>query len=123
MRDWVRHSRFASVGLALCFLLVATESAPAFNRAEAIEECKRSVGRPIYLACMKGAGASHASCYESARPAARQCVLSKWRQSPQFRRWCTRPTGTYQNDKSFARREAVGCFREPAHDQHVNRLH
>ena len=119
----VRFGHFASIGIALCFAFAATGSAAAFTREQAIQDCKRSAGRPVYLACMKGAGANHGACFESARPAVRQCVRNKWVHSPQYHRWCTMATGTYQNDKSFARREAAGCFHAPSPDQHVNRLH
>jgi hypothetical protein len=119
MRSSAYFGHLGFMGIALCLALAATGIASAITREQAIDECKRSAGRPIFQACMKGAGGNRDACFESARPAVQQCVRGKVGNvrdpnSPGFRRWCARATGG--SNVMFAQREAAGCFAMPARD-------
>jgi hypothetical protein len=63
--------------LALLFLslLVSIIPASAVDRNQAIENCRRTVGKPIVAECKRSGGSTEA-CRESARPQVKSCVRS-----------------------------------------------
>ena len=64
MRSAVHFCHFKFMGIALCLTLAVVDGALAATRQEMIDACKRSVGRPIVLTCMKGAGATRDACFD-----------------------------------------------------------
>lgn len=73
------------------------------------------------MAMASSAGAQQVSGAPNQRGAAaeRAALPPNDPRSPKFHQWCSRSMGSYQNDKSFALREAAGCYS----NQHSNRLH
>ena len=112
--------QFAPVGLALFLMLAAVSPASAVTIEQLVSECRTSVGRPIFQACMGRDGVDRSICRASARPYVRQCVRGKVASlgfyavtfSPEARAkrlrfWCRR---NGSSNKTFALREARGCF-------------
>ena len=65
------------LGTALLSLLVFVVPASGqMDRNQAIEHCRKTVGKPIVTACMRKGGSKEA-CRESARPQVRACVSGK----------------------------------------------
>jgi CHAT domain-containing protein len=57
--------------------VLASSQAPAFDKAQAIESCRGSSGKPAYMACMQGGG-SHQACFGKAHAIVQSCVRSAW---------------------------------------------
>ena len=119
-----RRGLMGALAAALCAGLAPPVIAATVDQLR--QECIKTVGRPIYQDCMKDGG-ERQSCLRKAGPATRSCVREKaaaagvnlhTMANPRFRAWCTRPTGTYRNNQSFAAREAAGCFAAASHAPH-----
>ena len=104
-------------GLAVCLAVLNIQDAAALMMKDAIGRCKTSVGKPIYMACINKGG-DHGTCYESARPQVRSCVVRLFQadragiasgRDAKIHAWCT--MNTTGQDKMFTLREARGCFR------------
>ena len=104
-------------GLAVCLAVLNIQGATALTMIDAVGRCKTSVGKPIYMACINKGG-DHGTCYDSARPQVRSCVVRLFQaaragipsgRDTKIRAWCTRNTAG--QNKMFALREARGCFR------------
>jgi hypothetical protein len=61
------------LGTALLSLLVSVAPASPVESNRIIENCRRTFGRPIFIACMRSGGSNEA-CRSSARPRVRACV-------------------------------------------------
>jgi hypothetical protein len=113
--------QFAMAGIALCLALTEGSSfASAVTIEQLVSECRTSVGRPIFQACMGREGFDRGTCRASARPYVRQCVRSQVAglglyavtftpeaRARRLRSWCRRNAS---GNKMFALREARGCF-------------
>ena len=117
VRELLMTAVLKLAGLAVCLAVLNIQDAAALTMKDAIGRCKISVGKPIYMACINKGG-DHGTCYESARPQVRSCVVRLFQadhagipssRDAKFRAWCTMNTGGL--NKMFALREARGCFR------------
>jgi hypothetical protein len=63
------------LGTALFSVLVSVVPASAVERDQAIENCRKTVGKPIVTACMRSGGSIEA-CRGSAKPQVQACVRS-----------------------------------------------
>ena len=63
------------LGVAHLSLLLSVVPASAVERNQAIENCRRTVGKPIFTACMRSGGSMEA-CRAVPRPQVRECVRS-----------------------------------------------
>src|ERR1700722_18657660 len=74
MKD-VRRSSIFFVFCVATGLALGGGPVSAFDKEQAIENCRASSGKPAYMACKQGGG-SHEACYEKARSIVQGCVRS-----------------------------------------------
>src|ERR1700758_2597514 len=73
-----RVARYYCAFLLLVILIAglsASSGSSALELNQAIESCRASKGRPIYMACMQGGG-THPACFARAKSVVQPCVRS-----------------------------------------------
>src|ERR1700722_3715211 len=72
MKVFRRYSGFFAFCVA-AGLALGCGPVSAFDKEQAIENCRASLGRPVFTACMQGGG-NRESCMEKSRPLVQACV-------------------------------------------------
>jgi CHAT domain-containing protein len=73
---------FLVVGAATAAVLANSQSF-AFDKSQAIENCRASSGKPAYMACKQGGG-THEACFAKAHAIVQACVASAMPKTPLF---------------------------------------